>query len=147
VNITSTAFKHNENIPATYTCDGSDNVPPLTFSEIPSQAKSLALIVDDPDAPARAFTHWLIYNIPSTTTQIPENEVPDVSLQGKNDFGTTKYGGPCPHNGTHRYFFKLYALDVLLNLPEGASKRELEDAIEGHILESCQLIGLYKRTV
>jgi Raf kinase inhibitor-like YbhB/YbcL family protein len=145
VNITSTVFKHNENIPNTYTCDGGDNIPPLTFSEIPSQAKSLALIVDDPDAPIRAFTHWLIYNIPPATTQILENEIPSGSLQGKNDFGNTQYGGPCPHNGTHRYSFKLYALDALLDLPVGASKSELEDAMEGHILESSQLIGLYKR--
>jgi Raf kinase inhibitor-like YbhB/YbcL family protein len=146
MNITSTAFKHNENIPATYTCDGSDHIPPLAFSEVPTNTKSFVLIVDDPDAPARTFTHWLIYNIPSTTIQILENEVPQNSLQGINDFGTTKYGGPCPRTGIHRYFFKLYALDVLLNLPEGAKKQELEDAIEGHILESSKLIGLYKRS-
>jgi Raf kinase inhibitor-like YbhB/YbcL family protein len=143
--ITSTAFQHNTNIPGLYTCDGSDHIPPLTFSEVPVNAKSLVLIVDDPDAPAKVFIHWLIYNIPPATTQILENEVPEESLQGINDFGNTQYGGPCPGTGTHRYFFKLYALDVLLDLPAGANKKELEDALEGHILESSQLIGLYKR--
>ena len=146
MNITSTAFQHNENIPGLYTCNGNDQNPPLTFSELPPNSKSLVLIVDDPDAPGRVFTHWLIYNIPPTATQILENEVPPNSLQGINDFGNTKYGGQCPRTGTHRYFFKLYALDILLDLPAGANKEELNKALEGHVLESAQLIGLYSKS-
>ncbi len=141
--LTSAAFQNNANIPELYTCDGNNHNPPLTISEIPPNTKSLTLIVDDPDAPGRIFTHWLIYNIPPATTQILENQTPGI--QGINDFGNTQYGGPCPITGTHRYFFKLYALDALLDLPEDAKKQELKDALRGHVLESAQLIGLYKR--
>lgn len=143
--ITSTAFQHNEQISRKYTCDGENHNPPLTFSKVPENAQSLALIVEDPDAPAKVFTHWLIYNMPSATIQILENQVPENCMLGMTDFGKTAYGGPCPPSGTHRYFFKLYALDSILDLPEGASKEEIEKKMQGHIIESAELIGLYKR--
>lgn len=143
--ITSTAFLHNEHIPSKYTCDGVNHNPPLTFSKVPKEAKSLVLIVEDPDAPSKIFTHWLIYNILPSTLQILENQVPPNSVQGMTDFVEAKYGGPCPPSGTHRYFFKLYALDSVLRLPEGVSTEEVQKTIEGHIKESAELIGLYKK--
>lgn len=143
--ITSTAFENNQPIPEKYTCDGSDINPPLKFEETPFNAASLVLIVSDPDAPSKVFTHWLIYNMPPSTLQILENQVPPNSMQGITDFGKTGYGGPCPPSGTHRYFFKLYSLDVILNLLEGASKEEVQNAIEDHIIDQAELIGTYSK--
>lgn len=143
--ITSTAFKHNQNIRSKYTCDGENINPPLAFSNVPAPAKSLVIVVEDPDAPSGIFIHWVLYNIPSTTLQILENQIPAGSVLGMTDFGRENYGGPCPPSGTHRYFFKLYALDTTLNLSKGASKEEVEKAMEGHVLEYAELTGLYKK--
>ncbi len=143
--ITSTAFQHNEEIPNKYTCDGLNHNPPLTFSEVPKEAQSLVFIVEDPDAPGKVFTHWLVYNMPPATLQILENQIPRNSMQGETDFGNVGYGGPCPPLGIHRYFFKLYALNTMLDLPEGAKKTEVEQKMEGQIIASSELVGLYKR--
>lgn len=143
--ITSSAFQPSTAIPAKYTCDGENINPPLTFSQVPKEAQSLVLIVDDPDAPVGTFTHWVLYNMPSATIQVLENQVPKNTMQGKASFGNTEYGGPCPPSGTHRYFFKLYALDKMLELPQGATKKEVEEAMEGHIIESAEIVGLYSR--
>lgn len=141
--ISSVAFKHNDMIPRKYTCQGDDVSPPLTIEGVPAGAQSLALIVDDPDAPMGTWVHWVVFNIP-VTDRIEENTVP--GKQGRNDFGRNDYGGPCPPSGTHRYFFKLYALDTNLDLKEGILKRDLEKAMEGHILDEDELMGLYKKT-
>lgn len=141
--ISSTAFGHNENIPSKYTCNGQNYNPPLTFEEVPPDAKSLVLIVEDPDAPSKVFTHWVIYNMPPSTQQIPQNQAPSNSILGMTDFGKAEYGGPCPPSGTHQYFFKLFAIDTMLSLPKGASKEEVLKAMEGHVLETSELIGLY----
>lgn len=143
--ITSPAFEDNGDIPARYTCDGKDINPPLKFGNIPAGARSLALIVDDPDAPGGIWVHWVVWNIDPGTVEIGENTVPKGSVQGVNDFEKRDYGGPCPPSGTHRYFFKLYALDTLLNFSSDAGKAGLEKAMEGHILAKAQIVGLYKR--
>ncbi len=140
--ISSPEFEHNEMIPSQFTCDGEDINPTLIIEDIPLETKSLALIVDDPDAPMGTWVHWVVYDIP-VTNQIQEDSIP--GKQGMNDFRKKDYGGPCPPSGTHRYFFKLYALDQELNLDEGLSKRDAENAMEGHILAQAELIGLYKR--
>ena len=143
--ITSQAFAHDGMIPPEYTCDGADGNPPLTIRNAPEKTRSLALIVDDPDAPRGTWVHWVAWNIGPDTTEIPANSVPKGALQGTNDFGKQGYGGPCPPSGSHRYFFKLYALDISLALKTGATKAQLEEAMKGHILESAELIGLYRR--
>jgi Raf kinase inhibitor-like YbhB/YbcL family protein len=143
--ISSPAFENNSKIPEKYTCDGENINPPLKIEGVPKEAKSLVLIVDDPDAPMGTFLHWLVWNIPPETNLIGENSLPEGAVQGKNDFGKENYGGPCPPFGTHRYFFKLYALDKILDLPAGSSLKEIEKAMEGHILDQAQLIGLYQR--
>ena len=140
--LTSTAFRNNGFIPKTYTCDGEDISPSLVIKGIPPDAKSLALIVDDPDAPAGTWVHWVVFNIP-ITLEIKENSVPGI--QGVNDSRQLGYGGPCPPSGVHRYFFKIYALDTLLNLKEGITKGALEKAMQPHILDKAELVGLYKR--
>jgi len=145
MNITSLAFLPNEKIPSKYTCDSENINPPLTFSQVPKEARSLVLIMDDPDAPGGTFTHWVVFNIPPATIAILEDSVPEEALQGLTDFGKVGYGGPCPPSGTHRYFFKLYALDEILNIPEGSKKEEVEKAMEGHVLESVETVGLYGR--
>jgi Raf kinase inhibitor-like YbhB/YbcL family protein len=142
MNITSPAFGDNQAIPGKYTCQGEDINPPLQISGIPDGTKSLALIVDDPDAPGKTWVHWVVFNIP-VTQEIKENSIP--GSPGFNDFGRNAWGGPCPPSGTHRYFFKVYALDSTLNLKEGAKKQELEAAMQGHTLGQAQLIGLYKK--
>lgn len=142
--LTSSAFTHNGNIPSEFTCDGSDLSPPLTISDVPANAKSLVLICDDPDAPVGTWDHWVVFNIPASTIQIPKGTEPN-GVAGKNSWGRTGYGGPCPPSGTHRYFFKLYALDTMLNLPAGSTKKQIEAAMQGHILAKAELIGLYKR--
>ena len=141
--ITSTAFAHNTMIPKKYTCQGSDINPPLEISRIPEAAKSLVLIVDDPDAPGATWVHWVVYNIP-VSERIAENSVPGE--QGENDFGKRKYGGPCPPGGTHRYFFKIYALDTTLASRGNMTKKDLEYAMKPHILAEAELIGLYKKS-
>jgi Raf kinase inhibitor-like YbhB/YbcL family protein len=143
--LTSPAFTHNEAIPSEYTCDGDDLSPPLVISDVPSNAKSLALIMDDPDAPVGTWDHWVVFNIPPTTKQISKGTEPN-GIAGRNSWGRTGYGGPCPPSGTHRYFFKFYALDALLNLPEDSTKKDLERAMQGHILAQAQLMGTYKRS-
>jgi len=145
--LTSSKFNNNESIPSEYTCDGSDINPPLKISGMPENAKSLTLIMDDPDVPKHLredgmWDHWIKFNIPPNTTTINENEEPD----GISGLGTSiKYHGPCPPDRQHRYFFKLYALDTILNLDEGVSKQEVEEAMKGHIIEQAELIALYKR--
>ena len=143
--LSSPAFKHNDTIPSKYTCDDADINPPLVIENVPLGAKSIALIVDDPDAPAGNWVHWVVWNIDPTTIEIRENTVPSGALQGINDFRKHDYGGPCPPSGTHRYFFKLYALDMMLSLGPKANKAELERVIKGHIVAQCELIGLYRR--
>lgn len=143
LSITSAAFAHKGKIPGKYTCDGEDINPPLDIAELPEKAKSLVIIVEDPDAPSGSWLHWLVWNIP-VTHHIGENEVPGD--QGQNDFGRNTYGGPCPPSGTHRYFFKIYALDDLLDLPDGSLRKDVEEAMRDHIVAFGELVGLYRRT-
>lgn len=143
MNLSSPAFQNNGKIPVKYTCDGENINPPLIISDIPNKTKSLVLIVDDPDAPMGTWLHWTVFNIDPKTKEISENSIPSGALEGITDFGSIGYGGPCPPSGTHRYFFKLYALDIKLDLSSGVSKEEIEKAIEGHILDKAELIGLY----
>jgi Raf kinase inhibitor-like YbhB/YbcL family protein len=138
----SPAFRNNEFIPTQFTCDGSGINPPLRISDIPAETQSLALIVDDPDAPNGTFDHWLMWNI-SPHGRIDENAVPGVI--GRNGKGDNRYTGPCPPSGIHHYHFKVYALDVMLNLSEGATKGELEKSMEGHVIGTGVLIGLYQK--
>ena len=145
LSITSPAFLPGGMIPSKYTCDGADVSPPLLIGNIPENTRSLALIVDDPDAPVGTWVHWVVWNIVANTREIPENSVPPGALQGTNDFRKQEYGGPCPPSGTHRYFFKLYALDALLSAQEGATKARIEEAMKGHVLAQAELIGLYRR--
>lgn len=148
--IKSSAFKDGERIPRKYTCDGENISPPLTWKDVPSGTVTLAIISDDPDAPSKTWTHWLIFNIPPEINSLPEGvktvgEFENGIIQGLNDFGNLGYGGPCPPFGVHRYFFKLYALDKRLELEPGASKEELLEAMKGHIIEKTEIIGLYSR--
>lgn len=143
--IISSAFGHNEKIPSKYTCDGENVSSPLQFLEIPEKAKSLVLIVDDPDAPAKIWVHWVVYNINPQASEVKENSVPEGGIEGMTDFGSSGYGGPCPPSGTHRYFFKLYALDSALNLSQNATKQMVEEKMQRHILDKAELIGLYSR--
>lgn len=141
--VTSKAFKDGENIPPKYTCDGDDISPPLKIDGIPPGTKSLALIVDDPDAPRGDWIHWVVWNIDPKTGEIAENTKPGT--QGTNDFRRQDWGGPCPPSGIHRYVFKAYALDTTLNLNANSGKKELLDAMTGHTLDKAQLTGRYKR--
>jgi Raf kinase inhibitor-like YbhB/YbcL family protein len=143
--ITSSAFAQGGNIPSKFTCDGADTNPPLRLEGAPAEAKSLALIVDDPDAPIGLFTHWLVWNIDPKTTVIEENSAPSNAIQGKNDFGRTGYGGPCPPSGTHRYFFKIFALDRQLDLPAGSKRAQFDAEMRGHIIGQGELMGRYSR--
>jgi len=143
--IESLAFKHNEKIPSKYTCDAGDVSPPLQFSDVPKNAKSLVLIMDDPDAPMGTWDHWTVWNIDPTTRDIPEGSTPAGAVEGTQSWKQTGYGGPCPPSGTHRYFFKLFALDTRLNLPSSVNKAKLEAAMKGHVLDKAELIGLYSR--
>lgn len=146
----STSFSNNGSIPKQYTCDGEDLSPPLSWSEPPAETKSFVLICDDPDAPFGTFVHWVLYNLPPETRQLSENmsrnaEFSNGAVHGKTDFGKLGYGGPCPPSGTHRYFFKLYALDRQLDLGSGATKKQVEAAMKGHVLASAELMGRYTR--
>jgi Raf kinase inhibitor-like YbhB/YbcL family protein len=146
----SSAFSEGAMIPIKYTCDGEDVSPPLNWRALPAGTKSLALICDDPDAPVGTWVHWVYYDISAETEGLPENVVPDErpaqgGTQGVNDFRKIGYGGPCPPGGTHRYYFKLYALDTPLNLSSGATKKQVLKAMENHIIGQTQLMGKYKR--
>ncbi|MEW6611061.1 MAG: YbhB/YbcL family Raf kinase inhibitor-like protein [Patescibacteria group bacterium] len=143
--LSSSAFLHNTEIPSQYTCDGRDVNPPLTIEGVPADAQSLVLIVDDPDAPRGDWVHWLVWNINPSTSRIEEDSVPAGAAEGTTDFGRTGWGGPCPPSGVHRYQFKLYALDTTLSLVPSAKKRDVERAMEGHVLVQATLVGLYAR--
>ncbi len=150
LSVASTAFKEGEMVPAKYTCDGEELSPPLTFDAVPPDAKSIVVIADDPDAPGKTWVHWVMFNIPADERMIaqdvPKTEnTPFDAVQGKNDFGKVGYGGPCPPSGTHRYFFKVYALDKELDLDSKATKADVEKAMEGHVTASGQLMGKYSR--
>jgi hypothetical protein len=140
--VKSSAFTNNGPIPTKYACDGEDVNPPLSIEGIPQGTQSLALTVDDPDAPMGTWDHWVVWNI-SPSNEIEENAVPGV--EGTNDFRKHSYGGPCPPSGTHRYFFKLYALDTRLNLSPNSRKKDLEKAMQGHILAKGEIMGRYSR--
>ena len=148
--VTSSAFKEKEAIPREYTCDGIGISPPLEWTGVPKLAKTIALIADDPDAPPGTFVHWVLYNLPAANIGLVENLPPAEEMkaggfQGKNDFGKIGYGGPCPPSGTHRYFFKVYALDSELPLKASATKAEVERAMQGHVVAQGQLMGTYSR--
>jgi len=148
--VTSTAFDHGGMIPPKYTADGPDISPPLAWTDVPDGTKSIALVCDDPDAPMGTWVHWLLWNIPPEVTSLDENVPPDKDLadgsrQGTTDFRRVGYGGPAPPSGVHRYFFKVYALDAMLDLPAGAKKPDLEKAMANHILAQGELIGKYTR--
>ena len=151
--LNSPAFKQNDHIPSKYICEGEDVSPPLVWEGVPNGAKSLVLIIDDPDAPdpkapKMVWVHWVVYNIPPDTKSLPENAgkagLPQGTLLGLNDFKKTGYGGPCPPIGRHRYFHKLYALDITLDL-RGATKSQIERAMQGHVLANTELIGTYQK--
>jgi Raf kinase inhibitor-like YbhB/YbcL family protein len=143
--ITSSAFQQGASIPSKFSCDGADTSPPLQIQEIPPAAKSLVLIVDDPDAPSGLFTHWIAWNISPQTSTIAEGSAPK-GMQGSNDFGKSGYGGPCPPSGTHRYFFKIFALDQELTLAAGSKRAQLDSAMKGHVLAQGELMGRYSRS-
>lgn len=146
--ITSSAFKDGEKIPQKYTCEGFNWSPPLQFFDVPKKTKSLVLIMDDPDVPEsiredRLWVHWIVYDMAPGTTQLPEHCVPPGTT-GKGTNGRTAYMGPCPPDREHRYYFKLYALDIFFDLPKGLTKDEIEKKIEGHVLEKAELMGRYE---
>ena len=144
--ITSSDFQNNEAIPDKFGRDGEDINPSLTFSEIPKEAKSLALIVEDPDAPGGTYTHWILYNMSPGTLQIVEGELPMSGVQGRNDWGEDTYGGPQPPSGTHHYHFRLFALDAMLNFDDETSAVDrvaLYDGMEDHVIEEATLIGTF----
>ena len=143
--IISPVFANNAHLPAKYTCDGENINPPLQIGAVPAGTQSLVLIVDDPDAPGGTFLHWLVWNISPDIAVIEENSLPAGSVQGKNNFGKNNYGGPCPPSGTHRFFFKVYALNKKLALPAGSSLKQVQAAIQGYILDEAEIVGLYQR--
>jgi Raf kinase inhibitor-like YbhB/YbcL family protein len=155
LSITSSAFANNEAMPTKYTCEGEDVAPPLNWTGVPENAKSLVLIVDDPDAPdpkapRMTWVHWVLYNIPSQALGLPEgatsSDLPAGTLEGRNDWKRTGYGGPCPPIGRHRYFHKLYALDRLLPDLKEPTKASVESAMKGHIIEQAELVGTYQKS-
>lgn len=143
--LTSPVFEYNDPIPSKYTCDGDNVNPPLFIKNVPPNTKSLVLIVDDPDAPVKIWAHWILFNIAPKTKEIVENSVPVGAVQGETSFGKPGYGGPCPPGGTHRYFFKLYALDTKLSVSSKATKEAVETLMKGHILAQTELLGVYSR--
>jgi Raf kinase inhibitor-like YbhB/YbcL family protein len=150
IKLRSSAFQDGGMIPSKYTCDGANISPPLEWSGIPQGAKSLALVCDDPDAPGKTWVHWVAFDLPSSRNSLPENvppveEIPGGGKPGTNDFKKIGYGGPCPPSGTHRYFFKLYALDKALELGNNTTKDQLLKAMAGHVLGQAEIIGRYKR--
>lgn len=151
ISISSSAFQNGADIPRKFTCDGADVSPDLSWTDPPAGTQSFALIADDPDAPVGTWTHWVLFDLPASTRQLSENvskvdELPGGGRQGRNDFKRIGYGGPCPPPGKpHRYFFKLYAVGRKLELKAGASKQEVEQALQGHTLAKAELMGKYKR--
>jgi Raf kinase inhibitor-like YbhB/YbcL family protein len=143
ISITSPAFESGGDIPAKFTCNGANGNPPLQIKGVPNETKSLVLIVEDPDAPRGLFTHWITWNIDPKTTEVAENSAPAAAIQGMNDFGKRNYGGPCPPSGTHRYFFKIFALDTKLELKPNARRAELDTAMHGHVLAQGELMARY----
>lgn len=148
--LTSTAFQDSSMIPSKYTCDSTNISPQLKWNGAPENTKSYALIADDPDAPGKTWVHWVMFNIPADTTSLEENyskeaHLPNGAINGMTDFGSNGYGGPCPPSGTHRYFFKIYALDTMLDLDSSATKPDVLKAMKGHILAEGQLMGKYQR--
>ena len=145
--LTSSAFNHNSFIPEKYTCDGLDINPPLSISDTPKNTQSLLLIIDDPDSPAGTFIHWLLWNIDPQTTEILEKSIPNGAIEGLTSWGKIGYGGPCPNVGTHRYFFKIFALDFKINLPSPANVTKILPLIRNHILDQAQLTGKYSKRI
>ena len=151
LSLMSRAFSHQSDIPTKFTCEGENINPQLIIDRVPKAANSLALIMYDPDAAKEpggfgaTFIHWVLFNIPSDVTTIPEGSAPAHAVEGKNSAGANKYTGPCPPTFKHRYFFKLYALDTALDLPEGTTKEQVESAMKGHITEQTELVGLYEK--
>ncbi len=148
--VTSSAFQHMGTIPAVHTCDGRDALVPLEVAGVPPRAKSIAIIVDDPDVPKNLrpdgnWDHWLIWNLPPTATTIAEGKIPSAAVQGKNSWGRNAWGGPCPPDREHRYFFKVFALDTMLDLPRSSGKPELLRAMEGHVIGQGEIVGKYDR--
>lgn len=143
--IASPSFENNSLIPSKFTCDGKNVNPLLMFGSIPIKAKSIALVVTDPDAPGGTFTHWIIYNMSATTTKIDENSVPADSQEAQNSFGKKEYGGPCPPSGTHHYIFTLYALDSMISIPDEADVADIEKVIQSNSIEQATLTGLYAK--
>lgn len=148
LNLSSNAFNHQSTIPSKYTCDGQDISPELSWENAPQNTKSFVLIVDDPDAPMGTWVHWLLFNIPADTHTLEENlkMLPAGTLSGTNSWNNQGYGGPCPPQNTHRYFFKLYALDTTLGLSAGSDKKAIETAMQGHVLVTAELMGKYTRS-
>ena len=145
MHISSPVFENGGPIPQKYTCDGDDTNPSLLISDVHPRAKSFALIVDDPDAPGGTWVHWAVWNIHPSVKEIPEGSVPEGGIQGRTSFGSARYGGPCPHSGVHRYFFKLYALDIVLNIPLISTTEKLEEGMKGHIVADAKMMGTYSR--
>lgn len=149
IKVTSGAFAEGDMIPQKYTCDGENVSPPLKWEGVPEKAQTLAVIADDPDAPSGTWVHWVLFNLPVTPRELPEGIAPEKQAspakQGMNDFKNTRYGGPCPPSGVHRYYFKVYALDTRLSLDTGATKADVLKAMQGHVLADGQLIGKYER--
>ncbi len=149
--LASAAFSEGDSVPRKHTCDGADVSPPLSWTGVPEKARSLVLIVEDPDAPAKTWVHWVLFDLPASATGLPEgvpsdSRPPGGGVHGVNDFGNPGYGGPCPPSGTHRYVFVLAALDDLLNLPPGASRAAVGRAMKGHVLGEARLTGRYARS-
>lgn len=150
IELTSDVFSEGGVIPSEFTCDGEDISPPLSWNNLPEGTKSIAIIADDPDAPAGTWVHWVIYNIPADKQGLQQDfptdeKLQDGTTQGKNDFGRTGYGGPCPPGGTHRYYFRIYALDSSPELKPGLTKKELLENIKGHVIDEGELMGTYSR--
>lgn len=151
IEVRSTAFAEGDRIPSDFTCDGADMSPPVEWANIPSGTKSIAILVEDPDAPSGNWSHWLAYDLPPSLRQLPpgipaSKGLPAGGTQGRTDFGKMGYSGPCPPQGNHRYFFRVYALDAILGLKPGVTKQELLRAMQGHILAQGQLMGTYDRS-
>lgn len=150
IKVTSTAFKEGDMIPSKYTCDNTNISPQIAWANYPKQTESFVLISDDPDAPVGTWVHWVVYNIPPKINELKENfkkdsMSPEGIMQGTTDFRKIGYGGPCPPSGTHRYYFKIYALDIILNVKPGLTKKEILEKMEGHVIGEGQLMGKYKR--
>lgn len=145
MNLSSAAFGNNQLIPEKYTCQGAGINPPIDIADVPAEAKSLVLIVDDPDATSGTFTHWMVWNIDPATQTIEEGKVPAGAIEGNTSIGRPGYVGPCPPSGTHRYFFKLFAIDIILSIGADSSVDKLESEMAGHVISQGQLIGLYQK--